>query len=234
MAPILPNARRRPLRICRPPGLLVVGVCGPTASCHAPALRASAASTSSSRPARAGRAGAHPGLGRRRPVRGAKPPGPRGGPKLPGGPPPGRGGPPNPPGGPGRLGRRGPPGPPGRGGPPEPPGRGAPPKPPGRGPAGLACASSTMIGRPCSTRPDSFSIDALAPSSVMVSTNAKPRGRPVSRSSATRTLRSSMPSPVNASRSSCSVTAYERLPMKSRVPIRLLFFSLGALLPNPG
>ena len=52
-----------------------------------------------------------------------------------------------------------------------------------------------------------------------VSTKANPRGRPVSRSSATRTLRSSIPSPVNASRSSCSVTLYERLPMKSRVPI---------------
>src|SRR4029079_19344489 len=72
---------------------------------------------------------------------------------------------------------------------------------------------------------------------VMVSTKAKPRGRPVSRSSATRTLRSSMPSPVNASRSSCSVTAYERLPMKSRVPIRPSVFLLlgavtGAVLPR--
>src|SRR4029079_4944339 len=31
-----------------------------------------------------------------------------------------------------------------------------------------------------------------------------------------------MPSPVNASRSSCSVTLYERLPMKSRVPISVM------------
>src|SRR4051812_22682740 len=71
-------------------------------------------------------------------------------------------------------------------------------------------------------RPESFSIDAFAPSSVSVSTKAKPRGRPVSRSRATRTLRSWMPSPVNASRSSCSVTLYERLPMKSRVPISVM------------
>ncbi len=85
---------------------------------------------------------------------------------------------PKPPGPPGPRG--GPPGPaPGGRGPPKPPpGRGGPPKPPpGRGPAGLACASSTMMGRPWRMRPESFSIEALAPSSVAVSTKAKPRGR---------------------------------------------------------
>ena len=42
-------------------------------------------------------------------------------------------------------------------------------------------------------RPEIFSMDAFAPSSVIVSTNANPRGRPVSRSRATRTLRTSIP-----------------------------------------
>src|SRR4029077_4783506 len=110
-----------------------------------------------------------------------RPPGPRGGPNSRGGAPgPPRGGPPKPPGR-GPIGPPGPPGPRGgppgptgppgpRGGPPNPPGRGGPPTlPPGRGPAGLAWASSTMIDRPWRTRPDSFSIEAFAPSSVMVS-----------------------------------------------------------------
>ena len=234
--PILPNHLPRPRsprdQVTRRRG------CGPSASCRVPVPPAWVASTSSSRAARARFVAARP-LGRRRrraaragateaarAARRSVSAGARRRPDAAGPPkPPERGGPPS---------RLAPPGP--RGGPPGPcagpPGRGAA-EATAAGSRGTPKTAGTWAGRfrlrfldddgagPGSTRPDSFSMDAFAPSSVIVSTKAKPRGRPVSRSRATRTLRSSMPSPVKASRSSCSVTAYERLPMKSRVPIRL-------------
>src|SRR4029077_6352416 len=90
--------------------------------------------------------------------------------------------------------------------PPPPPPRPPPPPPPER-----SCASLTLMARPPSSRPLSCAMASLASWSLLISTNAKPRGRPVSRS--VTTLASvTVPCCPKTSRSSSSVVSYERLP----------------------
>jgi len=144
----------------------------------------------------------------------SRPPGPVGGPPNP--PPPGRG-PPNPPP-PGR----GPPNPPplGRGPPnppPPPPGRGAKPPPPGGrgGRSSRARASLTASGRPWKGCESNFRITSSATVRSANSTNANPRGRPVSRSTGMATWEGSATAAKWALRSA-SLAPYGKFPMNRR------------------
>src|SRR5882724_2260518 len=67
-----------------------------------------------------------------------------------------------------------------------------------------------------------------ASSSLPISTKANPRGRPVSRSITTFTSTTFFPPSAKTSRSSGSVTLYDKLPTYSLVPISFSFVhSLG-------
>ena len=142
----------------------------------------------------------------------SRPPGPAGGPPKPGRgppkpPPPGGRGPPKPPPPPGR----GPPNPP-----PPPPGRGAKP-PPGRGGgrSSRARASLTARGRPWNGCESNLRITSSATARSANSTNAKPRGRPVSRSTGMATWEGSATAAKWALRSA-SLALYGRFPMNKR------------------
>jgi hypothetical protein len=133
------------------------------------------------------------------------------GPPPPPGIPPGRGeNPPPPP----------PPKPPGRG-PEKPPGLGPPNPPPGRGPPGgrssRARASLTARLRPWKGCASNFWMTSSAWARSANSTNAKPRGRPVSRSTGMTTCDGSAMA-AKWARRSASVAPYGKLPMNSRTP----------------
>ena len=134
------------------------------------------------------------------------------GPPPPPGIPPGRGeNPPPPP----------PPKPPGRG-PEKPPGLGPPNPPPGRGPGGRssrARASLTARLRPWKGCASNFRMTSSAWARSANSTNAKPRGRPVSRSTGITTCDGSATGAKWARRSD-SDAPYGKLPMNSRTPKR--------------
>src|SRR6185436_9456680 len=68
-----------------------------------------------------------------------------------------------------------------------------PPPPPPRPERGLSCASFTLRLRPSSSLPSSAAMAALASASEPIVTNAKPRGRPVSRSLGMATSRTVRP-----------------------------------------
>ncbi len=151
------------------------------------------------------------------------PPGPGGGPPGPGRgppnpPPPGGRGPPNPPP-PGRGPPNPPPPPPGRGPPnppPPPPGRGAKPPPGGRGGrSSRARASLTARGRPWNGCESNLRITSSATARSANSTNANPRGRPVSRSTGMATWEGSATAAKWALRSA-SLALYGRFPMNRR------------------
>src|SRR6185503_3061544 len=91
-------------------------------------------------------------------------------------------------------------------------------------------ASLTVSVRPPSSRPFSWSMACLASCSLPISTNAKPRGRPVSRS-ITILVSATVPHWLNTSRSSSSVVLNERLPTYRRLPIVILPVSNPAELP---
>jgi hypothetical protein len=144
----------------------------------------------------------------------SRPPGPDGGPPRPPGrgppnpPPPIGRGPPNPP----------PPPPPGRGppNPPPPPGRGAKPPPGGRGGrSSRARASLTARGRPWNGCESNFRITSSATARSANSTNANPRGRPVSRSTGMATWEGSATA-AKWARRSASLALYGRFPMNRR------------------
>jgi formin 2 len=145
----------------------------------------------------------------------SRPPGPVGGPPNP--PPPGRG-PPKPPPPPGP--RPPNPPPPGRGPPnppPPPPGRGANPPPPGGrgGRSSRARASLTASGRPWKGCESNLRITSSATARSANSTNANPRGRPVSRSTGMATWEGSATAAKWALRSA-SLAPYGKFPMNRR------------------
>src|SRR5215467_2687048 len=79
------------------------------------------------------------------------------------------------------------------------------------------------MARPCTSRPVSEEIAPFASSSLPISTKAKPRGRPVSRSITIFTSTTLRPPSAKTSRSSPSVTLYDRFPTYSLVPISFSF-----------
>lgn len=112
-----------------------------------------------------------------------------------------------------------------RGGPLKPPpARGGPLKPPGRGPEGprssRARASLTARGRPLNTCPLNRWMACSACARSLNSTNANPRGRPVSRSTGRTTCDGGATAPKYARRSA-SVVLYDRLPTNKRTANQL-------------
>src|SRR6478609_2863635 len=79
------------------------------------------------------------------------------------------------------------------------------------------------MARPWISRPLSVWIACEASSSLPISTKANPRGRPVSRSITTFTSTTFLPPSAKTSRSSGSVTLYDKLPTYSLVPISFSF-----------
>src|SRR3954464_1986822 len=93
-----------------------------------------------------------------------------------------------------------------------------PPPPPPNPPSGLGRASLTVSARPPIWNWLSSVAAFCASSSVDISTNAKPRARPVAASRITRTD-STLPALLNSSCSSASPVVYGRFPTYSLRPI---------------
>jgi hypothetical protein len=119
-----------------------------------------------------------------------------------------------------RRGPRPPPPPPPLGRPPPPP----PPKPrpPPPPPWGFGRASLILSARPSRSVPLSAAIARSASAESVISTNAKPRERPVSRS-VTRLTRSTCPYGSKSERMEDSVAA------KSKLPTKMFFISVVCL-----